>query len=80
MNWLTQLETDGFALLTGVLSAKVVDSALAEWAEVTRRYASDESLLTGEGGPAYGARNLLDIWPRVMELARARETSSGSRD
>jgi ectoine hydroxylase-related dioxygenase (phytanoyl-CoA dioxygenase family) len=37
---------------------------------VTRAHATDEALLSGEGGPAYGARNLLELWPRVVELVR----------
>ena len=69
MTWREQLEDDGFAILPA-LSPEAVATALAEWAEVTRAHANDESLLTGEGGPAYGARNLLDLWPTVVELVR----------
>jgi hypothetical protein len=70
MTWREQLESDGFAFLRGVLSPEAVAAVLAEWAEVTRAHAGDDALLTGEGGPAYGARNLLELWPRVAELAR----------
>jgi hypothetical protein len=71
MNWREQLESDGFAFLRGVLSPEAVAGVLDDWAEVTRAHAGGEALLTGEGGPAYGARNLLELWPRVAELARA---------
>jgi hypothetical protein len=70
MTWREQLEADGFAFLRGVFSPGAVADVLAEWVEVTRAHAGDDALLTGEGGPAYGARNLLELWPRVAELAR----------
>src|SRR6266545_772298 len=68
MTWSEQLEANGYAILPRVLTADAVTAALAEWEEVTRAHANDGALLTGEGGPAYGARNLLDLWPRVVEL------------
>jgi hypothetical protein len=68
MTWHEQLETAGFAILPAALTPDAVASALAEWQVVTRAHATDSALLTGEGGPAYGARNLLDLWPRVVEL------------
>lgn len=71
MTWREQLEADGFAFLRGVFDASAVAAALAEWAEVTRANADDGALLAGESGPAYGARNLLDLWPRAVELVRA---------
>lgn len=68
--WREQLEHDGFALLTGVLTAQQVSAALAEWGEVQARNASDPAILANDG-PAYGARNVLQLWPRVTELVRA---------
>jgi hypothetical protein len=67
--WRDQLEADGFAVLPGVLSPDAVRRALAEWAEVNHRHAGDEAILANDG-PAYGARNLLQLWPSVLELAR----------
>jgi hypothetical protein len=71
MTWREQLDADGFAILPDVLAPAEVAAALAEWAEITRANAADDALLSGEGGPAYGARNLLDMWPRVIEFVRA---------
>ena len=71
MTWRDQLETDGFAMLPAVFPPDAVATTLAEWAEVTRAHAADDALLSGDGGPAYGARNLLEMWPRVAELTRA---------
>lgn len=65
------LETDGFALLPGVFSPDEVAALVAAWDEVRSRHASDAAILAGDGGPAYGARDLLRLWPRVVELARA---------
>ncbi len=67
--WREQLEADGFTIVPGVLSADEVAAALAEWEEVSHRHAADSAILANDG-PAYGARNLLQLWPRVMELAR----------
>jgi hypothetical protein len=65
-----QLETDGFALLPGVFTPEAVAEVVAQWEEVTHHHTADDAVLSGTGGPAYGARNLLDLWPRVAELVR----------
>jgi hypothetical protein len=67
--WRDHLESDGFAMLPGVFSADEVRTALAEWESACARHAGDEGILAGDG-PPYGARNLLELWPRVIELAR----------
>jgi hypothetical protein len=71
MTWREQLEADGYCFLRDVFSPGAVTLALAEWEEVTRANAADGAVLSGESGPAYGARNLLEMWPRVMELVHA---------
>jgi hypothetical protein len=71
VTWRDQLETDGFAMLSEIFAPDAIAATLAEWAEVTRAHAADDALLSGEGGPAYGARNLLEMWPRVAERVRA---------
>ena len=60
----------GFAFLPGALSPDVVASALRAWAEITRANAEDTAVLSGSSGAAYGARNLLALWPGVVELVR----------
>lgn len=77
--WREQLESDGFALLPGVLDAGEVSAALAEWGEVCRRNAADPAILANDG-PAYGARNLLQLWPRVTELARRPSLGAALRE
>ena len=64
------LEADGFVLLPGVFTPDELAALVPEWDEVCLRHASDAAILAGEGGPAYGARDLLRLWPRVVELAR----------
>jgi hypothetical protein len=76
MTWCEQLDADGYALLPSVLTPEAVAGILAEWAEITRANAGDDALLSGEGGPAYGARNLLELWPRVVALVRTPPVSS----
>jgi hypothetical protein len=70
VTWREQLEADGCAVLSAALSPAEVAAAVAEWAHVTRSHAADDALLAGESGPAYGARNLLELWPSVVELVR----------
>ncbi len=69
IDWREQLESQGFAIILAVLSASEIAEALAQWDEVCRRNAEDPALLANDG-PAYGARNLLQLWPRVVELAQ----------
>jgi hypothetical protein len=71
MTWREQLDADGFCLLRGVLAPETVAQALAEWEAITRAHATDAAVLGSESGPTYGARNLLEMWPRVIELVRA---------
>ena len=71
MTWREQLEADGFAFLRGVFSPEAVASILAEWAEVSRANADHVAFLSSGSGPAYGARIMLELWPRVVELVRA---------
>jgi len=80
MTWRVQLEADGFTILPAVLTPVAVAHVLAEWEEITRLHATDDALLSGEGGPAYGARNLLDLWPQVMELVRKPELRTALAD
>jgi hypothetical protein len=69
MDWHEQLTRDGYAMLRGVLPPREVAAALDS---CTAALASgDASVLAGSGGPAYGARNLLRLWPDAMRLARA---------
>jgi hypothetical protein len=67
--WQSHLDADGFALLEGVFTSEEVLLALAEWNAVCAANATDPAILANEG-PAYGARNLLQLWPRVVDLAR----------
>ena len=68
MDWRDQLATDGFAILPGVFSSDEVRKALAEWKTACARNFGDARILAGDGLP-YGARNLLELWPQVIDLA-----------
>jgi hypothetical protein len=67
--WFEQLETQGFALLRAVLAPNDVRAAIADWDEVCRRNTADEAILSNNG-PAYGARNLLQLWPGAANFIR----------
>lgn len=79
MAWRERLDADGFALLPGVLTRDDVIAALAEWDVVCRRNADDPAILANDG-PAYGARNLLQLWPGVIDLARRPRLGSVIRE
>jgi hypothetical protein len=70
MTWREQLTNHGFVLLRDVFKADEMQNAIVEWNELLRMHAGNEAILAKEGEPAYGARNLLQIWPGVMALAR----------
>jgi ectoine hydroxylase-related dioxygenase (phytanoyl-CoA dioxygenase family) len=64
-----QIESDGFAILTGVFEPQRIGAILAD---LTNALAvqSEANGAIGEGAP-YAARNLLAAWPQLIELARA---------
>jgi len=69
-DWYVQLTRDGYAILHGMLPKTDIDSARQSCA---RSLAGDEaagSVLANQQGAAYGARNLLQLWPSVMDLIR----------
>lgn len=74
------LDADGFALSPGVFTPHEVAAIVADWDGVCSRHAADAAILAGEGGPAYGARDLLRLWPRVIELARHPRLRSSLRE
>ena len=63
---------DGYTVVPDALPAEAVAQALADWDAIARAHAEGAAVLAGETGPAYGARNLLDLWPAVVELIRAK--------
>jgi hypothetical protein len=65
------LERDGHLLLRGVLDAAAVDRAAADCAAALENCAAGDSVLTSQRGRAYGARNLLQLWPGAVDLLRA---------
>lgn len=65
---MNDLDRDGFAWVRGAFDATAVVAMLRE---VEAAMASDEaSVLAGSRGPAYGARNLLRMWPDAIEWLR----------
>jgi hypothetical protein len=68
-DWFEQVTHDGYALLRGVFTAAEVSAARSACAEALA--GGDPSVLAGSAGPAYGARNLLRLWPGALELARS---------
>jgi hypothetical protein len=69
-DWFADLDRDGYATLTAVFNRDEVADLIAACGRMLAGAAGDPAVLAGKGGPAYGARNLLRLWPGVVELAR----------
>lgn len=69
-DWQTALDRDGYALLAGDLMGIDATAVLADWQAVCEQYSGDDAFLTDTAGRVSGARNLLRLWPGVVELAR----------
>lgn len=67
---MTDLERDGYALLPNVFDPAAVADILTAWGHALATHADDPSVLAGGRSSAYGARNVLRLWPNVVELAR----------
>jgi hypothetical protein len=61
------IERDGFFLVRGVSSSGSCDRALADFSEACEKNAL--GLIRSENGTIIGARNLLDMWPGVLQIA-----------
>lgn len=64
------LDRDGYAVLSAVFDPAAVAAVAARCAAMLAAATGDPAVLAGKGGPAYGARNLLKLWPEVAALAR----------
>jgi ectoine hydroxylase-related dioxygenase (phytanoyl-CoA dioxygenase family) len=67
---LDDLNTDGFTIVSQVLSASAVIAAREACTRALECPAAATSVLADRDGAAYGARNLLQLWPGVVDLAR----------
>jgi hypothetical protein len=70
------LDRDGYVLLCDVLDAAAVARAAADCAAALEAGAADESVLTSKRGRAYGARNLLRLWPGAVDLLHVEPLAS----
>ncbi|MCS6864244.1 MAG: phytanoyl-CoA dioxygenase family protein [Gemmataceae bacterium] len=69
-DWQEQLEADGFCLLPQAVSASTVAAAIAHWQALLQSPRVHASLVMSAAGSVSGARNILDLWPEVVELLR----------
>jgi ectoine hydroxylase-related dioxygenase (phytanoyl-CoA dioxygenase family) len=75
-DWFDALDCDGYAILPAVFDAAAVSAIIEACTRALTAAADDPAVLAGKGGPAYGARNLLRLWPGALELARSPVLSS----
>jgi len=64
------LFADGFAIVPKVLSLSEVTAAREACARALTGAGAASSVLADRDGAAYGARNLLQLWPGVADLVR----------
>jgi hypothetical protein len=69
-DWFEQLTREGYALLPGMFTLAEVEAAREACARALAQATAALSILADKGGPPYGARNLLRLWPEVIVLAR----------
>jgi hypothetical protein len=68
--WFEQLTHDGFALLPRVFTPAEI-AAARESCAAALAMGDEASSVLANRGPAYGARNLLRLWPGAISLVRA---------
>lgn len=61
-----RIDGDGYALLAGQFTRAECDQLLSEWDRLTTDNPAP-ALLRTEDGSIYGARNLLELWPGVVD-------------
>ena len=66
-----RIDEVGYELVAGVLSGERCRDLISAWERLTANNPAD-ALLRTEDGSIYGARNLLELWPAVVELALPR--------
>ncbi len=68
--WLAHLETAGYVMLPALFAPEEVGSALTACSSMLKAPEAADSILADGEGPAYGARNVLRLWPNVLEMLR----------
>ncbi len=68
-DWFGQLAEDGYAILPAVLTPEDADAIRRACAAALADPAAASSLI-GNGDYPHGARNLIRLWPGVVDLAR----------
>jgi hypothetical protein len=71
-SWQRQLADDGYCVVQGVLSSDQADAVVHAMGTAFAEDRSDSTLRTADGG-IYGARNLLQLWPAVVEVYQQRQ-------
>ena len=69
-DWFEQLTFDGYAMLPKAFTPSEIAAARRDCAAALADGSAASSVLAGSVGPAYGARNLLRLWPEVVALLR----------
>jgi hypothetical protein len=69
-DWFEHFTSDGYAMLPRALTPSEVELARRDCAAALAQLDAASSVLSAAGGPAYGARNLLQLWPQAVALLR----------
>lgn len=63
------IQTSGFTLLPRIYSATEIEALSRLLSSYLERMHGHDSLVTSKAGAVYGARNLLETWPRLCDQA-----------
>ncbi len=66
--WRSELDRDGYVMRLAVFSPGEVAGLLADCERMLCANAASDSLLAGSDGAAYGARNILTLWPNLSAV------------
>jgi hypothetical protein len=65
VDWIGQMDQDGFAIVPGVFSARDVKAVLDELTAALGRGDGEPASIRSREGGVYAARNVLTLWPAV---------------
>jgi hypothetical protein len=69
-DWFDALDHNGYVVLPAVYHVDTIAAMSAACESALAAAAGDPAVLAGKSGPAFGARNLLRLWPGVVEFSR----------
>ena len=70
VDWKTQLDVDGCAILSGVFTSDDMNNARSQLARALAQLEENSTSIRARQGRVYAARNLLDVYPQACHIWR----------